>query len=276
MLKKKKIAFVGVWCTTNPSDFMGENNLFMAECFYRSAKKFFMVDQEVDFLFLCNNRNISIDLEDVRNIHFQYSPEGYQHLLLMKILSLRFIDQIYDYIFVCDLDSIFISPVGDEILGKDFYLMKHYFSPSLLSIHGEVTKDVVLNFDPTNKEWTMGNFFGGKFSAVMELLKFSEEQHQIYKNVSYPPEIGFYARYPDELFLLKFIFEKNIEHERLIPIVIENEYANILKGQNNLNYFLSDFPENESLYPLQGSIKCLHNTKKNIEVLKKIINFYAD
>lgn len=260
----KKIAFVAGWYTYDGRSGIHENNEYVLNCLYNTAKKYFLLDCDVDFIFITNDENIKI--ENVKNIKIDHKVDGFWHMCLMKILSLKYIEDEYDIIFVSDTDQIFVNPVTKDILDSDFYLLNHFYYPTIKSIHDQITDTVPLNFDTTSNFWTMGNFFGGLSHIMKSLSKYTEEQHNLYVSEKYNPDIHFYTRYPEELFLIKYIFENNIPHKRL--------HTTMDPKSSGENYFLSDFKDDESVYPLLPEVKVLHNTKKNIEVLKKIINYY--
>jgi len=259
-----KIAFISGWYSFNGHSGIHEDNKFILNCLYNSAKKYFFKDSNVDFIFITNDKNI--ELENVKNIYIDYDVNGFWHMCLMKILSLKYINDSYDYIFVHDTDQIYVNPINEDFLDNDFYLLHHYFYGSLKGVHNDVTDRVPLNFNPTDEYWTMGNFFGGKTELIKQLSEFTEQQHNLYVSDTYHPDHHFYSRYPEELFLLKFIFEKNIRHKRLHstahPESIENDW------------FLGNFKEDKLIYQNIPKVKLIHNTKSNITLLKEIIKYH--
>lgn len=255
---KKKIAFVSGWYNFGGNQGISDDYRFMTNCLYESAKKYFLPNHDVEFIFM-NNSNVTID--GVTNINFEYKIDNFWHMCLMKILSLRYLKDEYDYIFINDNDQIYIKEVGDEILETDFTFLDHWFKPTTQSIHREVTDIVELNFDTTKNQWTMGNFFGGKQKNVLELLEITEENHKKYFGHNYN-QIHFYTRYPEEIFTLKYVYENNINHKRL------NCSFNPLDTKEEV--FLGDFSKEESDHFKIKNTKLLHDTKKNLEKLKKI------
>lgn len=263
---KKKVALISGWYSDDDDGYLTSDQEFIFSCFFNSAKKYFTPDQDLDLIFITNSKNININISGVKNLKIDYETKGFWHICLMKILSLKFIKEEYDFIFVSDYDTMFVDNIKDELFEEDLYIMDHYYRPLVKDIHADITNTVKLNFDANEKLWTMGNFFGGKYSIMMDLQKFAEEQHNLHVKEFYDNEIYFYSRYPEELFLIKYVYEKNINHKRLLPT---------FEGQKNPGYFSMDFPEKESSYPVKESVKKLHNTKKDINLLEKVAKYYT-
>ena len=259
-----KIAFVAGWYNFGNKGISDDNRL-MFNTLYDSAKKNFLPNHDVDFIFLTNDDTIHID--DVINIKFNHFVLGYHHCLLMKVLSLRYIENVYDYIFVSDHDQIITNVINDsDLLLEDMYILQHFFNPTVKSIYYDVTNPEImkLNFDISKYRWTMGNFYGGKSKIIKEYLNFVEIQHSESLKLNYMhPGVNFYAKYPDEFFLIKYVYENDINYKILNS-----------SPESTLDVFLSDFVEDENLYPTLTKAKILHNTKKNLELLKKIKIYY--
>lgn len=262
-----KIAFVSGWYGFDNQTGINENNRFILQCLFDSAKKNFLPNHDVDIIFMSNN---DIKFDNVINVNFDYTVGTFWHMCLMKILSLRYLEDKYDYIFVADTDQIFTKIVNDDdVLNDDIIIVNHFFNPHIEGIHIENTDPniIPLHCDTMANKWTMGNFFGGKRETMMKLLEFTEFWHNQYHGIQFLDRaINFYTRYPEEYFLIKFIYENNISHKRLTTTV--------LPMNNELDYFLSDFQDKEEIYPDLVSVKLLHNTKKSVETLEKIIKYY--
>jgi len=267
----KKVAFVSGWYVFNGQKGIHPIHKFVLECLYKSAKKFFLKEHNVDFIFITNDETIKID--DVKNVVINHKVDGFWYMCLMKILSLKYLEEEYDYIFVNDTDQIFVNEIGDELLKDNFYLLNHFYYPTIESIYRDITppvekNDIVpLNFENKNDYWTMGNFFGGKSELMKNLCSFTETQHNLYVREKYHPDFHFYTRYPEELFLIKYIYENKISHTRL--------HANGNPKATGMNYFMGDFYDKENIYPNIPEIRIIHNTKKNVELLKEIMQFYS-
>ena len=104
----------------------------MTNCFYESAKKHFLPHHDVELIFMTNS---DVSFDGVTNIHFEYKVSCYSEMLLMKIMSLRFLKDEYDYIFVNDNDQVYIKDVGDEILESDFIFVDHFFPSPVEAVH---------------------------------------------------------------------------------------------------------------------------------------------
>jgi hypothetical protein len=260
---KKKIAFVSGWYNFGGNQGISDDCRFMTNSLYDSAKKYFLPNHDVEFIFMTNG---DFTIDGVTNINFDYKIEGFWHMCLMKILSLKYLKDEYDYIFVNDNDQIYINEVNEDILNHDMSIVEHFFTPTIKAVHDEITDSVDLNFDTTSENWTMGNFFGGKQETMRHLLNLSLKWHEFYLTKPLKEGVGFYCRYPEELFLIKFIFENKINFNRLNTVVDFH--------LTNDKFFLSDFRDNGDFYPKTDNVKLLHNTKKNLNKLKEIIKFY--
>jgi hypothetical protein len=206
-----------------------------------------------------NNSDITID--GVTNINFDYQIEGFWEMCLMKILSLKFLKNEYDYIFVHDNDQVYIKDVNDKILESDFTFLDHFYTPTVKDTYEQVTDIVELNFNTSEEKWTMGNFFGGKQKNMMELLSITEEQNKKYFGYNFNQNY-FYSRYPEELFIVKYVYENNINHKRL------NTCTHPLQSEGE--YFLSDWGDDDSVPFEVTNVNLLHNTKKDLNKLKKL------
>lgn len=254
---KKKIALVAGWYNSENNTGISDANKFIFSCFYKTAKKYFLPNHDVDFIFM-NNDNVFVD--EVKNINFTYKVQGFWHACLMKILSLRFLKAEYDYIFVNDYDQVFIKEVSDNILDSDFVFLDHFYYPTINSLYPEITDKVELNFDTSKETWTMGNFFGGKKENMMELLELTERCHNEYIGHNFKNQ-HFYSRYPEEIFILKYVFENEINHKRL------NNCTNPLEARDEV--FLSDWGETDDVPKNVKNVTLLHNVKKDFTRLKK-------
>ncbi|MEN6294435.1 MAG: hypothetical protein ABFD07_20770 [Methanobacterium sp.] len=260
-----KIAFVSGWYNYGVGNGINEKNQFILQCLYDSGKKYFLSNHDVEFIFITNTDAI---IDNVTNIKIDDIVTGFWPMCLMKVLTIKYLEDKYDYIFVNDTDQIFTDYVTDEILNDDMTIVEHFFYPSVEGIHDEITQTdkVTLNFDRKKHLWTMGNFFGGKSEVMRRFLKFTEYWDNEYRKLPLLENTGFYTKYPEEYFLIKFIYENNIQHNRLLTTAYPNS--------TNKNYFLSDFQDNETIYPDSIKVKLLHNTKKSVETLRKIIKYY--
>lgn len=259
-----KIALISGWYNFDIHKGIEEKHKIIFETLYTSAEKFFLNNHDVELIFISNNKEITIN--GVTNIHFEYEVGDFWEMCLMKILSLRYIEKKYDYIFVIDNDSIIVNNIKDnDLLTSDFYLLNHYSYPKIKDLLPGFTNICEINLENKDDTWTMGNFFGGKQSNIIDLLKYTEKHHEIYKRTIYPKDMTFYVRYPEEYYLLKYVNECNIKATRLTVDVVPNI---------NNNHFLSDFQDDINLYPNNIYSKILHNTKKDINTLNTIKKYY--
>jgi len=260
-MENKKIAFVAVWFGLDNNKSISEDNKFILECLYKTAKKKFLPKQDVEFVLITNTE---VEIKGITVTRVDYDLGSMEHIYLMKILALRFLSNTYDYIFVSDVDQVFVGEIGENILDKDFTVLGHWCQ-KIKDIYGKTAFTVTLDIEEEFKdeEWILGCFFGGKAENVLDLLKLTEEEHIKYYN----PDTHFYTSFPDELYLVKYVYERKIPTKRLkvtaFPRVDEE------------GIFLSTFSEDASALLLDNSndmTKVLHDTKKYIQTLKDKID----
>lgn len=247
-----------------------KNYIKTSDYFFKTAKKYFLTNHEVDFLTITNTDN-HIDNSDVKVIKVDYPIGGLYHALTMKVLCLEFIPKDYDYIFIADADQIFVNEVTDEdVFSHNYVFLRHFYRPTFKSIMDENTTCLNISFDGNQKEWSMGNFFGGTQDTMQGLLEYSKKIHDENFEKNIKEGYGFYCRYAEEFFVSSYPHEKNIDFKMLS--VITNPYDDLKN-----NYFLSDFiddNESQNLYKNITNVKILHNTKKNFSQLDRIIKFF--
>jgi hypothetical protein len=164
-----------------------------SEAFFKSAKKNFLLNHDVDFVLITNNER-KHDLDFVKHIVVDYHPNEYQHLLFMKVLCLKYLNEKYDYIFVADADQIIVSEITDkDILDSEYVFMRHFYNASFKDTYPSMTKFIDVNY-PEGAIWTMGNFFGGTYNHIINLYKLSQEYHDKLYPHTVMPEFGFYQK----------------------------------------------------------------------------------
>ena len=133
----------------------------------------------------------------------------------------------------------------------------------------KITGFVEMNFERKNELlWTMGSFKGGKYETMLDLCKKSKEYHEKYYGNDF--DNGFYAQYPEEVFMLKFVFENSVEHKRInVNIDPSNGESAFFTNLEFLKF------ENEEDYSDIKNFKLIHNVKSNFDLFKKMIPFYT-
>lgn len=274
-----------------------------ANAMYKSAKKYFLKNHDVEFVLITNVPNIEefgIDTELIKVIKVEYNDiKVTEHSYLMKVLSIGFMDTTqYDRIYLVDNDSIFINEVVDEdLLPYDMVAQRHWANEHATyhRVWSSSTQFIPINFDANapGHEWVMGNFFGGKAELMYDMWVKTKEIHDKLFNVEIQPGFDFYTRYSEELFVGKYIYE-NVPNFKLMDGIydLEEEFkmenCNAPEGQYCLpgwgifprsdrtkQYWLSEFKHNESLYPHITCAKLLHATKANLELLDKVLPYYT-
>jgi hypothetical protein len=261
-----KIAFVSGYYFLNNKEKINDELRTIFNALYKSAKNHFLKNHDVDFIFLTNGQD---EIENVKNIHFDYEIKqgGTNHAIVLQILSLKYIKDNYDYIFIHDHDQIYVNDVDENLLlNSDFVLLDHFWKPARIDeLLPHITTLVDMNFDTSKEFWTMGSFYGGKGQVVKELVEKSWIWHDHYLALS---NGGFYANYPAEVFVIKFVFENNINNKRLSSHMNPTElstgvfFSNIeMLGINNIDEYESKIK----------NVTLLHNTKSSFSVLENIL-----
>ena len=263
-----KIAFISNWFDFNENN---QNNFIerkkqyndekiVIKSLYKTAKKYFLPNYNVDHIFITNTE---INIENVKNIKVDLKLENFWHVCLMKILSINYLKDYYDYYFINDPDQIFIDTIDDDILKNDFVILDHW-SQTIDDVHKNITNKITLDFEESKKsdKWLLGNFFGGKSKYIKELCEQTQKLHEKY----YENGKDFYTIYPEEIFLIKYLYENN---------VIFNRY-NVSNNPNSFMFVLNDdYIKNLIINTnIKGSVKLIHDTKRYPEELKKIIENY--
>lgn len=261
-MKTKKIAFVAVWFNLGSNKSVSEDNRFVLECLYKTAKKNFLLKHDVEFILVTND---NIQIENTTTIKVDYSLNSIPHAQLMKVLALKFIPGKYDYIFVSDADQVFVGEVNEDILNEEFAILGHW-GQKINQVHGVTARAITLDIEEKYKEeeqWTLGCFFGGKSKNVLDLLKLAEEEHAKY----FISDNDFYTVYPEEILLLKYVFERKIDFQRLKVAAfprVDKEGIFLSTFSTHSVKLLLDNPKNMA--------KVLHNTKESIQLLKDNIS----
>jgi hypothetical protein len=259
-----KIALINSLFFPNENYHLVNDYYDTSEVFFRSAKKNFLPNHDVHHILITNiSRRHPLDF--VEHIVTDYTPKEFHHLLFMKVLCLQFLKEDYDYIFVADADQIITCQITDEdILDADYVFMRHFYNALYKDALPSMTSFIDVNY-PENAVWTMGNFYGGKQEHVMNMYNIAQETHnKLYLN-AIMPEFGFYCKYPDELFITKYPYENNVNYKIL---------SSNASFTNVSDIFLSDFSTEIEDYQYSNNVKMLHNTKKDIKLLKELIKNY--
>lgn len=241
--------------------------------FFLTAKKFFLPNSDnydVDFLFITNS-NETCDLDFVKTIRIEEESKGYSYGCLMKILCLEHVPNEYEYIFVADMDSIFAQEIKEEdLLGKPFVFLDHYYKPPLQSIL-ETDTFIKIGADISKEFWTMDTFIGGKYDVMMDFNKFARKHHNIHLGEQ-GPRGGFYSYYPGEFFILKYVFETKIDHRRL------SSCCEFGPGESGRQFHIGELPNNLDSKNGLGleflkHYKQLHQTKMKLEILDEVVKY---
>lgn len=290
--------------------YIGPNNLLgyvkLTNIMFKSCKKYFLKNHDVEFIVVTNVPNLEefgLDTELIKIIKTDYKVDVVEHARLMKILGVEFIDTTkYDKMYLVDHDSIFINEVVDEdLLPYDMVAQRHWakedatYGRTWFNNARVLPIEEWVTFDPVAAgfEWVMGNFFGGNSELMKDMMEKSKELHNRWVQIENLPTWPFYSLHPDELFVGKYIYE-NVENYKLLDCIFdlepeidretcnppaENQYCLpgwgiYQRADRTKQYWLSDFKNNESLYPNITLAKLLHGTKTHFELVDKIAPYY--
>ena len=226
---------------------------------YTTAKKFFLPNHQVDFVLFSDN-DISIDGVTTIKINTPkiLSKSYYQFL---KVLSLNEINlENYDYIFVNDSDQMYVDYVNDEdLLNNKLCILSHFYRSMSLKEHIKFWTDIIEIEDP-NVQHTMGNFFGGPKDLMKGFLNYCNEFWRVNENYSFRGS-GFFAEYPEEILLIKYILDKKIPFVRL-STDIQMSNKSFMTNINASGNVLNDYK----------NFKLIHNTKIDIGLSNQLFN----
>ena len=216
-------------------------------------------------------KNHNVDIKMFSNIHITYpgtetliikideNIKNENYYQLHKVLALNHINlDAYDYVFVSDIDQMFINTVNDDdLLLNKLCIMEHFYKDLRTADNMRHWSDVITFVDREYKH-TMGNFYGGPVHIIKDFLQYVNGYWQEYKNHVFPP-VGFFSKYPEEVLLIKYIKEKNLSEHR-IPCSI-----------NFINpAFMTNINAFGNLYEHLDSFKLIHNIKIDMEGAQKL------
>lgn len=215
---------------------------------FKSVKKYFLSNQYVDFI-------VFTDVDDTPNIDgitYINIDNSYHNVLtyfqFQKILSLNYINlDEYNFIFVCDSDSIFVNEVVEsDVLTHDFITLNHFSNIKTKDYINQWT-DIFTIDDEI--EHIMGNFWGGNSKTVKKLLEFTNVIWDEHKDYDFNG-CGFFSLHSEEVVIVKFLVDYNIKEKRLSSSLDYNvsSFLTDLKGYGNLLNNLHNF-------------KLIHDTK---------------
>lgn len=257
----KKVAFISSWWFQESDQVLSEESVLVLNALYKSAKKYFLINEKVDYYFITNGKT---KIEGVINIKVDKNFNNFWHICLMKILSLDYISKNYDYYYVNDYDQIYTAEVNTLMLKNNFVVVNHWGS-NIGEIYERfnIPSEIKTGRDNFQDYWVLGNFFGGKNKAVFDLLEYTFDYH----SRTYDSEKDFYTVYPEEVFLISYLYNNNIDFTRLNTDVFSI----------NETIFMSTFAEHTfdyiSIHKENRYIKLLHDTKRFPNLLKKCYNY---
>lgn len=223
-----------------------------------STKKKFLKQHMVEIKIISNNRIMYPGTENlIIKINDNIKNENYYQLY--KVLALNYINlDHYDYVFVSDIDQMFINEVVDsDLLLNKLCIMEHFYKDLRTADNMKHWSDVI-TFDDRESRHTMGNFYGGPISIIKDFLQYVNSHWEKYKNHVFAP-VGLFCKYPEEVLLVKYIKEKNLQEHR-IPSSI-----------NFINpAFMTNINAFGNLYEHLDSFKLIHNIKIDMEGAEKL------
>jgi histo-blood group ABO system transferase len=152
-----------------------------------SARKFLLKGHQVDFIAWTDMpRKTKIDAKIIPTESFTWPlPTLHRYTLFLRQEELL---KEYDYIYYCDADMLFVSRVGDEILGDlvgavhpMYYIKQIYIPPyepnekstAFIPRPGRVVEEGKKRFQPL---YFAGGFQGGRSDKFIEAMKVMKER----------------------------------------------------------------------------------------------------
>lgn len=232
----------------------------------KSAKKYFLTNHDIDFVVFTDVKEKPI-IDNVRFIDIDNSfSKSLSYFQFQKILSLNYLDlSYYDYIFVHDIDQVYVNYVYDnDLLTNDFCILHHLNKEKIKDGLKWWTNIVEIDND---LEHTTGNFWGGPSHLIQLLLEYTNKFWNINKNVI-NHRVGFFSEHPEEVMLIKFIDYYRIKEKRLTSSLDFNNPS-----------FMTAITHNGDIKDYQlKNFKLIHDTKVNLEwsniLFSKSIYFY--
>lgn len=177
----------------------GQYNLFFKD-FYASAMKFLLVDSEKVFYVWTDQDDIANGLSNVRIIHKECA--GFPNDSLFRFEMFMQIEEdlkAYDYIYFFNANSIFLKPVGEEILPDETGLAmgiwpgprEHQLACLLPYERNKTSLAYVAPFGK-NYIYYMGGLNGGKAEVYLDMIR------TLCKNIRDDYDRGIVAQYHDE------------------------------------------------------------------------------
>jgi len=230
------------------------------ELLVKSAIRFFLINHDVDFV-------VFTDIEPtphIERVNFINIDNSFSNVItyyqFQKILSLNYINlNKYDYVFIHDIDSLYLNEVIDsDLLTNELCILDHFTKFTTKDNIFKWTDIVTINNDTLYH--TMGNFWGGPSEIIKNFLEFSNLFWEKNKNYNFN-DTGFFSMHSEEVLLMKFIDTYNIKEKRI---------------SSSLNYdtpaYLTDFKGNGNLLKNLSNFKLIHDTKYFIDLSHKILD----
>lgn len=224
----------------------------------KSAKKYFLTNHNVEFLVFTDIKNTQ-EIENVKFIQIDNSfcdcISCYQ---FQKVLSLNYVDlNQYDYIFVHDIDQVYVSQVLDsDLLSNDLCILNHLAKEKIKM--GINWWSNIIKID-NDLEHTTGNFWGGPKHLIKLFLEYSNNFWDI--NKDYKNErINFFTEHPEEVMLIKFIDYYRIKERRISCSLNFDESSFMTAITIN-----GDIKDNQL-----KNFKLIHDTKVNMNWSKEL------
>lgn len=205
-----------------------------------SARKFFLKGHQVDFFSWTDQPKI-----DYEGTIIPTEPCEWPIPTLMRYnLFLGQEEKLaeYDYVFYCDSDMLFVSRVGDEILGDGltaaahpmYYLRKEYMHPYEPNPDSKAFIPALGRFleNPKRFEpfYAAGGFQGGRADKFIEAMKVMK------KNIDTDFTTGYIARWNDESHWNRYLFDNPpsifLSPSYVYPDSLNKAYYQKLWGRN--------------------------------------------
>lgn len=223
-----------------------------------STKKKFLKNHNVEVKMFSNLR---VQYPGTETLLFTLNKDikNENYYQLYKVLALNHFDlDRYDYIFVSDIDQMFINNVVDnDLLVDKLCIMEHFYKDLRTADNMHHWSDVI-KFDDRNYRHTMGNFYGGPTHIIKDFLQYVNNYWNQYKDHVFAP-VGLFCKYPEEVLMIKYLKDKNLVEHRISSSInfINPAFMTNINAFGNLFEHLNNF-------------KLIHNIKIDMEGAEKL------
>jgi len=222
--EKYKIALIGICLNQHYWEY--------ATPMLESARRFFLTDHDVSYFLWSDMPEETAERLGV--VHIPTEPIFWPMPTLMRYhLFLKEEERLkeFDYIFYCDVDMLFVSKIGDEILGDGLTAADHPMYALRPELHFPVEKNPLSTaYIKIPEHYYAGGFQGGKSKDFIKAMK------AIKKNIDKDFTKNYMARWNDESHWNRYLLDNppavNLSAAYVYPDSLIDDYYIKIWGKN--------------------------------------------